>query len=325
LNISKPILRRFLVTSCIAFAASAQMARAEYPERPIRFIVPAVAGGAADALTRVLCNELSVRLGQPFVVDNKPGASGAIGLDAIAKSPGDGYTIGMHNLAILVGGITAKKLPFKPDDLQPIAKMFTQPNVLAVNPGVPANSVAELITYAKARPGELNYGSSGNGTTLHIVTELFRESTGIKITHIPYKSAPFGETDLVAGQIQMMISNLTSLEPQVKAGKVRALAITGPKRSPLLPDVPTMAEAGVPAAEMVTWGGVIGPKSLPAPIVQKLNAAINAALSDPKVIKKYADMGSDATPQTPTQFGELIRSDTARWTAVVQKANITAD
>ncbi|MES2185789.1 MAG: tripartite tricarboxylate transporter substrate binding protein [Pseudomonadota bacterium] len=311
-----------LVFGCLALA---QTARAEYPDRPIRFIVPASPGGAADALTRVLCNELSQRLGQPFVIDNKPGASGAIGLDAIAKAPPDGYTIGMHNLAVLVGGLTAKQLPFRPGDLLPIAKMFTQPNLLAVNPSLPVHSVRELVAYAKAHPNEVFYGSSGTGTSLHVVTELFRESTGIQITHVPYRSAPLGEVDLASGQIQMMISNLTSLEPQVKVGRVRALAITGPKRSPLLPEVPTMAEAGVPGAEMVTWGGVVGPRDLPEPIVKKLNAAINAVLSDLKVVRKYDEMGSEATPQTTAQFAALIKNDTARWGAVVKNAHITAD
>ncbi|QHI97420.1 tripartite tricarboxylate transporter substrate binding protein [Xylophilus rhododendri] len=306
--------------------AALQAAHAEYPDRPVRFIVPAVAGGAADVLTRVLCSELAQRLGQPFIVDNKPGASGAIGLDAVAKAPPDGYTIGMNNLAILVATLSARQQSFRIDrDFTPIAKMFTQPNVLAVYPALPVHSVKDLVAYAKAHPGEVFYGSSGTGTSLHVVTELFRASTGIQINHVPYRSAPLGETDLMGGQIQMMISNLTSLEPQIKAGRVRALAVTGPQRSPLLPDVPTMAEAGVPQAEMVTWGGVVGPKGLPAEVVRKLNAAIDAVLSDPRVVKRYGELGSDPTPQSPAQFAELIQSDSTKWGAVIKNAHITSD
>ncbi|ALM84603.1 tripartite tricarboxylate transporter substrate binding protein [Bordetella sp. N] len=304
---------------------AASSAQAEYPDKPITFVVPAVAGGAADVLTRVLTAEMTKRLGQPVIVLNKPGASGAIGLDAIAKAKPDGYTIGMHNLAILVGGLTAAKTPYRPEDLIPIAKMFTQPNLLAVNPNLPVHSVAELVTYAKAHPHAVFYGSSGTGTSLHVVTALFAQSTGIQIEHVPYKSAPFGEADLASGQIQMMISNLTSLGPQAKAGRVRALAITGPKRSPMLPDVPTIAEAGVPAAQMETWGGVVGPKGLPDDIVGKLNTTINQILADPEVVRRYDEMGSAATPQTTAQFDALIKSESARWGAVVKQANITAD
>jgi tripartite-type tricarboxylate transporter receptor subunit TctC len=301
------------------------LARAEYPQRPIRVIVPAIAGGSADALTRVVCHGLAKRLRQPCIVENKPGASGAIGLDAIAKAAPDGYTIGTTNLAVLVAGLTARKLPFSADALQPIAKLSTQPNLLVVNPEVPVKSVSELVAYAKAHPNRLNYGSSGNGTSLHVVTELFRQSTGIEITHVPYRSAPLGEADLVSGQIQMMISNFISLSPQIKAGRVRPLAITSPKRSPLMPDVPTMAEAGVPNAEMVTWGGVIGPKGMPPHIVQQLNTAINSVLSEPAVIKKCEEMGCQVDPQSVAQFGDLIRSDTAHWSTVVKKAKITVD
>jgi len=318
-------IRSAAIALLLGYCAATNVARAEYPDRPITFVVPAVAGGAADVLTRVLTAELTLRLEQPFIVLNKPGASGAIGLDAIAKAKPDGYTIGMHNLAILVGGLTAAKTPYQPDDLIPIAKMFTQPNLLAVNPNLPVHSVAELVAYAKAHPHAVFYGSSGTGTSLHVVTALFAQSTGIQIEHVPYKSAPFGEADLAGGQIQMMISNLTSLGPQAKAGRVRALAITGPRRSPLLPDVPTMAEAGVPAAQMETWGGVVGPKGIPDAIVQKLNTSINQILADPQVIKRYEEMGSAAAPESAAQFGELIKSESSKWGDVVKKAHITVD
>ena len=318
-------IRSAAVVLLFGCCAAANVARAEYPDKPITFVVPAVAGGAADVLTRALTAELTQRLGQPFIVLNKPGASGAIGLDAIAKAKPDGYTIGMHNLAILVGGLTATKTPYQPDDLIPIAKMFTQPNLLAVNPNLPVHSVAELVAYAKAHPHAVFYGSSGTGTSLHVVTVLFAQSTGIQIEHVPYKSAPFGEADLAGGQIQMMISNLTSLGPQAKAGRVRALAITGPQRSPLLPDVPTMAEAGVPAAQMETWGGVVGPKGIPDAIVEKLNTSINQILADPQLIKRYQEMGSAAAPESAAQFGELIKSESTKWGAVVTKAHITVD
>ena len=300
-------------------------AKAQWPEKPIRFIVNAAAGGAADSTARILAEGLSKRLGQPIVIDNKPGASGAIGLDAVAKAAPDGYTIGNSNLATYtVTALTAKSLPYDPaKSFTPIAKQWTQPNLLGVSPALPVKSVADLVNYAKARPGEIFYGSTGNGTALHVLGALFANLSGAQITHVPYKSAPAAELDLAAGQIQMMFSNFTSMEPQVKAGRINALAITGPNRSPLLPNVPTIREAGYPDLEMETWGGVVGPANMPQAIVEKLHREINAVLADPEVIKKHERLGAKVAPASIAEYRQMLNADSVRWGEVVKRNNIT--
>jgi tripartite-type tricarboxylate transporter receptor subunit TctC len=317
------------LAACLAFASltAAQAVHAEYPEKPIRFIVNAAPGGAADTTARILANALTDRLGQPVLVENKPGASGAIGLNEVAKAKPDGYTIGGANLAtFVVAALAAKTLPYKTStDFTPIAKQWTQPNLLGVTPSLPVKSVQELVAYAKENPKAIFYGSTGNGTSLHVVTELFRASAGIQIEHVPYKSAPAAEADLAGGQIQMMISNFTSMQPQVSAGRIRALAITGPKRSPLLPDVPTIAEAGYPVVEMETWGGVVGPAGLPKAIVQKLNTEINAVLADPQIAKQHAGLGATVAPGSVEQFAEMIRADNDKWGKVIKDNHISLD
>jgi tripartite-type tricarboxylate transporter receptor subunit TctC len=302
-------------------------AQAEWPEKPIRFIVNAAAGGAADGTARVLADGLSKRLGQPIVIDNRPGASGAIGLDAVAKAAPDGYTIGNSNLATYtVTALTAKSLPYNPaKSFTPIAKQWTQPNLLGVNPALPVKSVADLVNYAKARPGQVFYGSTGNGTALHVLGALFGNLSETQITHVPYKSAPGAEMDLAAGQIQMMFSNFTSMEPQVKAGRINALAITGPTRSPLLPNVPTIREAGYPGLEMETWGGVVGPANMPQAIVERLHREINAVLADPEVIKKHERLGAKVAPASIAEYRQMLNADSVRWGEVVKRNNITLD
>jgi tripartite-type tricarboxylate transporter receptor subunit TctC len=319
--------RRAAIALLVALMGATQAVRAEYPEKPIRLIVNAAPGGAADSTSRVLATALSQRLGQPIVIENKPGASGAIGLDAVAKAPPDGYTIGHANLAtFIVAALAAKQLPYKTSqDFTPIAMQWTQPNLLGVNPALPIRTVGELVAYAKAHPAALSYGSTGNGTSLHVVTELLRATAGIQMTHVPYKSAPAAESDLAAGFIQVMVSNFTSMEPQVKAGRIRALAITGPKRSPLLPNVPTIREAGFPEVEMETWGGIVGPANMPEAIVKKLNAEINAVLADPKVVKQHEAFGAMVKPGSAAQYAEQIKADNAKWGAVIRQNNISLD
>ncbi|MDB5875346.1 MAG: tripartite tricarboxylate transporter receptor family protein [Ramlibacter sp.] len=304
-----------------------QAAMAAYPDKPIRFIVPAAPGGGADTTVRIVTTALAQRLGQPIVIDNKPGAAGAIGLDAIAKAPADGYTIGTANLSnFTVASNVAKNLPYNPSrDFSPIAMLITQPYLLGVTAGLPVKSVKELTAYGKANPKALFYGSSGNGSALHVVMELFRTSVGMPATHVPYKSIVAAQTDLMGGQIQLMIDNFSTMAPNVESGRVRALAVTGPKRSPAMPNVPTLAELGVPAAEAVTWAGVVGPARMPADVVNRLNAEINAVLADPKVQKQFADVASDPAPMTVAEFAQYIKAQDARWSAVIKKGNITAD
>lgn len=317
----------FAAALMIGVLAPLQAARAEYPEKPVRLIVPAAPGGAADNHARALAIELHKRLGQPFVIENKPGASGAIGMDVVAKAAPDGYTIGSNNLAtFIVGTLTAKQLPYRIEsDFTPISSLFTQPNLVGVTPSLPVKTLVELIAYAKANPNMISFGSTGQGTSLHVLTEMLRMNAGIEMVHAPYKSAPAAEGDLAAGHIQLMISNFTSMEPQVKAGRIRALAITSATRSPRLPDVPTVAQAGAPYLEMVTWAGIVGPKGMPPAIVKRLNTTINEILSDPNFKKQYEAMGSEPDIKTPEQFAAMIKSDFAKWGEVIRKGRITAD
>ncbi len=326
LNKSSKLLRVSLAFG-LCMLTAARAASAAYPDKPIRWIVPSGAGGASDATVRIVTNELTKRMGQPFVVENRPGASGIIGLDAVAKSKPDGYTIGAAALSsIVTGSLVAKSLPFNPTrDFIPIAMLTTQPNLLGVPSSLPINSVKELIAYSQAQPTPIFYGSNGNGSSLHVATELFRSNTGLRATHVPYKSTPAAETDLMGGQLQMLIDNFATMAPNVQSGRLRALAITGPKRSPLLPNVPTMAEAGVPGAEMLTWVGVVGPAGIPADIVKRLNTEINAVLSDPNVVKKLADIASDAAPMSVSKFEQFLKSENERWQAVIKNNNITSE
>ncbi len=323
-NQHRPLMAAATFITLISLGSAAQ---AEWPEKPIRFIVNAAAGGAADGTARVLADGLSKRLGQPVVIDNRPGASGAIGLDAVAKAAPDGYTIGNSNLATYtVTALTAKSLPYNPaKSFTPIAKQWTQPNLLGVNPALPVKSVADLVNYAKARPGQVFYGSTGNGTALHVLGALFGNLSETQITHVPYKSAPGAEMDLAAGQIQMMFSNFTSMEPQVKAGRINALAITGPTRSPLLPNVPTIREAGYPGLEMETWGGVVGPANMPQAIVERLHREINAVLADPEVIQKHERLGAKVAPASIAEYRQMLNADSVRWGEVIKRNNITLD
>lgn len=326
MNNSSKLLRVSLAFG-LCMLTAVQAASAAYPDKPIRWIVPSGAGGASDATVRIVTNELTKRMGQPFVIENRPGASGIIGLDAVAKSKPDGYTIGAAALSsIVTGSLVAKSLPFNPTrDFVPIAMLTTQPNLLGVPSSLPIKSVKELIAYSQAQPAPIFYGSNGNGSSLHVATELFRSNTGLRATHVPYKSTPAAETDLMGGQLQMLIDNFATMAPNVQSGRLRALAITGPKRSPLLPNVPTMAEAGVPGAEMLTWVGVVGPAGIPADIVKRLNTEINAVLSDPTVVRKLADIASDAAPMSLSQFEQFLKSENDRWQTVIKNNNITSE
>jgi tripartite-type tricarboxylate transporter receptor subunit TctC len=311
----------------LAFISLYQLAQAAYPDRPIKVIVPAGAGGAADATARVIMTALSQRIGQPIVIDNRPGAAGTIGLDAIAKARPDGYTIGTNSLSsYTMTGLLAKHLPYRMErDFSPIAMIASQPYLLGVNPALPIQSVKELISYTNARPEELFYGSSGNGSGLQVVMELFRLNTGVRATHVGYKTVVAAETDLMGGQIHLMFDNFSTMLPNVKSGRVRALATTGKKRSELLPDVPTVAQLGLPAVEAAAWSGVVGPSGIPVEIINKLNMKINAILSDPIVVKQLTELSSDAAPMSPEEFRTFLKNEESKWGQVIKRANITAE
>lgn len=329
LNAQQPRLSRALGLLAIAWGAWTPVfgAAAEYPLRPIRYIVHSAAGGSADTHVRVFTAELGKQFGQQIIVDNRPGAGGLIGIELIARAAPDGYTIGFGNVVSLaINRSLVAKLPYDPDkDLQVVAQTHFLHNLLAVTLSLPVKSVRELIDYAKKNPGKLLYASIGNGSTPHLAGELFKAMTGTQIVHVPYKSGPQATADLIGGQVQLMFDNLPSGGAHVKAGKLRGLGVTGPKRSPVFPELPTIAEAGVPGYEITPWAGVIVPAGVPKAIVARLNAATNQALASPALREKYAAIGVEPVGGTPAQFAELIRKETVKWAAVVKRSGAKID
>ena len=309
----------------LAFVSS--LAWAEYPDRPIRFVVPQAAGSATDNVARLIAPGLARHLGQPVVVDNRPGGALTIGIDAVAKSAPDGYTIGMGPVgALAITRHMVAKLPYDIErDLQPVALITTGYMLLAVSPKTDFHSVRELIDYAKQHPGELSNASSSNGSPGHVSGELFKFMTGTDIVHIPYKGGAPAIADLIAGNVQLMFESTNSIAPHVRAGRVRALAVTGPRRSASLPDVPTMIEAGVPGYEVTAWTGVIAPAHLPRPVLDKLNAAVNAAIAEPLVKERLGQMGSEGGGGSPEEYAELIRRDSAKWAEVIRRSGARID
>ena len=311
----------------LAAVLAASGALADYPERPIRFIVPQAAGSATDNYARLLAPELASRLGQPIVVDDRPGGALTIGIDAVAKSAPDGYTIGMGPVgALAITRHMVAKLPYDIDrDLQPVALVTTGYMLLAVSPSLPVSSVKELIAYAKKNPGKLSNASSSNGSPGHVSGELFKWMTGTDIVHVPYRGGAAAIADLIAGNVQLMFESTNSIGAHVKAGRVRGLAVSGAKRSAAFPDLPTIAEAGVPGYEVTAWSGVIAPAGLPRPVLERLNGAVNAALEAPEVKERFAQIGSEGGGGTPEAFAALIRRDSAKWAEVIRRSGARID
>jgi tripartite-type tricarboxylate transporter receptor subunit TctC len=314
----------FVTATLLALASSAA---AQYPERPIRLVVPQAAGSATDNVARTLAPELSKQLGQNVVVDNRPGGALTIGIDAVAKSPPDGYTIGQGPVgALAITRHMVARLPYDIErDLQPVALVTTGYMLLAVSPKLPIRSVAELIDYAKKNPGKLSNASSSNGSPGHVSGELFKSMTGTDIVHIPYKGGAPAIADLIAGNVQLMFESTNSIAQHVRTGRVRALAVTGAKRSISLPEVPTLIEAGVAGYEVNAWSGVIAPAGLPRPILDRLNKAINAAIVAPATSERFTQLGSEGGGGTPEEFAELIRRDSAKWAEVVHRSGARID
>ena len=316
----QPSLKRTLFATLLAVLLCGS-ALAEYPEKPIRFIVPSAPGGSPDVLMRILTAELSRRLGVQFVILNKPGANAVIGTMEIVNSPPDGYTLGYGNIVSLaiVHGLMPD-VPYRNEDLTLISNCLRVANLLAVNKDLPVHSVKELIDYGHRHPDKLVMASAGNGTTGHLGGELFKAMTGTSMLHIPYRGSPQAIADLIAGEANVMFDNLTSLSPHAKSGRVRPLAVSGAHRSPLFPDLPTVAEAGVPGYETVAWGGVIGPARLPATIVAKLNREIVAALHSAAVSKRFAELDTEVDGSTPEQFMEIANRERPRWAQIIKRA-----
>ena len=321
-------MRRLPVSLCAAllfsmpFAAHAQA----YPNKPVRFVSGFPPGGAVDVTARIVGPKLSELWGQQVVVDNRAGAAGTIAADIVAKANPDGYTLLFCTVAHVTTPAVYKKLPYDHiKDFAPVSLIGTAPNVLVVHPSLPVKSVSEFIAYAKANPGKINYGSAGVGSLLHLSMEMFRSRTGTDIVHVPYKGGSVALIDLLGGHVLAMFDLLPGLLPSIKAGKVRALGVSVTRRDPQLPDVPTIAESGVPGFEVMWWAGVCAPAKVPKPIVAKLNADLIKALNMADVQRRLEEQGVYAAPTTPEQFAAFIKSETIKWAKAVKYSGATVE
>ena len=328
-----PARRRLLVQCAIAAVGVATLsltgaahAQAAYPNKPITIVVPFSAGGATDILARVVGQYMSRDLGQPVIVDNRAGAGGNIGTQAVARAAGDGYTLLMGTVGThAINQSLFRKLAFDPiNDFAPITRVALVPNLLVAHPAQPFKDVRQMMAYAKANPGKVTFGSSGSGSSIHLSGELFKQMAGVDIQHVAYKGSAPAVNDLLGGHIAVMFDNMPSAIGHVKSGKLVPLAVTTPKRSPALPDVPTVAEAGLPGYEATSWFGLLAPANTPAPVLARLNASILKALADPDVKKKMLEQGAEPYGEQPAQFAAFIGSETAKWGKIVKQAGATA-
>ncbi|MEO8506010.1 MAG: tripartite tricarboxylate transporter substrate binding protein [Betaproteobacteria bacterium] len=311
----------------LAFAAAAHAAAQGYPTKPIRLVVPFPPGGAVDFYARVVQQPLGELLGQTIVIDNKAGASGMVGAEVVAKSPPDGYTLLLGNIASLAINVGIyPKMPYDPlKDFTPVIRTVDVNYVLVVHPSLSAKSVAELMAYAKANPGKLSYGSAGSGSLPHLGTELFKARTGTDIVHVPYKGGGPMVTDLLGGNVQMVIADQANLMPHVQSGKLRALAVATAKRSANAPDLPTIAEAALPGFEATAWQGLVGPAGMPPDVVKRLNDAFNKVMAMPAVREKLIGGGLEPVGGTPEQFGRFIGTEIAQWTKIAKDVGAKAE
>jgi tripartite-type tricarboxylate transporter receptor subunit TctC len=305
-------------------AAQAQAVDANWPAKPIRLVLGHSPGGNADTFARALVKPLSERLGQPIIIDNKPGANQVIAAEIAARAPADGYTLYLASQTSLVLNVGArKKLPYDPvKDFSPVSLIYTIPLYLVVHPEVPARSVEELIALAKAKPGEINFGSVGTGSSVHLAGEMFKSMTGTDMVHVPYRGSSEALIDLLSGRIQIMFDGGVSALPRVKEGKLRVLGMTGAERSPSFPDIPTIGESGVPGYAALFWFGIVAPAGTPQPIVNRVSKEIGAILNDPVFKKEFAAQGVDPVSSTPEEFTRLIAADLPKWTGIMKRAGI---
>ena len=326
--IARTSLRRALALAgftLVALVAGTPQAQ-DYPVRTVKVIVPFSPGGAVDGPMRVIAQELSKRMGQQVVVENKPGAGATIGTEQVARAAPDGYTLLLASQTNAISATLYTRLAYDPiEDFAPISLIGREPGVLVVNPSLPVNSVQELIAYAKTNPGKLNFASSGNGTSIHLSAELFKAMAGVQITHVPYKGSAPALQDLVGGQVQLMFDNLPSSLALIKAGKLKALAVTSKERAAALPDVPTIAESGLPGFEASSWFGLLAPAGTPQPIIAKLNAEIAKWLATPEAKEKMLGQGANAAGGTPEDFVQFIAAETAKWQKVVKESGAKVD
>ena len=319
-----------IIAGCagVAFAMLSSLAAAQsWPNKPIRYIVPFAAGGTTDILARTISEKLTVALGQPVIVENKPGAGGGVGAAEVAKAPPDGYTIMGGTISThAINATLYSSLPYDPvKDFVAITLIARVPNMLVVNNDVKAKDVAELIKLMKANPGKWNFASAGNGTSQHLSGELFKGMAGVEMQHIPYKGSPPALTDVMGGSVSMTFDNITTAWPLAKAGKLRALAVTTAKRSPVAPEVPTLAESGLPGYEVGSWQGVFAPAGVPPAIVARLNTEIVKIINMPDVQKKIIDLGAEPVGDTAEQFGAFVKTEVVKWGDVVKKSGAKVD
>lgn len=321
--------RRHLTTALLAGALAPLAARAQtapWPAKPIRVIVPYPPGGFTDVTARLICQKLQERLGQPVMVDNKPGANSIVGVDMLAKAPADGYTFAVVIAAYAANTTLYPKLPYdSKKDLAPVSLIGVSPLVAAVNNNAPFKTARELVAYAKAHPGKISYGSSGNGSAVHLSTELLKALTGSYMVHIPYKGAAPALNDLMGGQIDLFLDAASGHIAPGKAGKIRLIGVASEQRLPALPEVPTFIEQGVPDFEVNSWNGILVPMKTPRPVVDRLHREIAAVLRDPDTRERFAALGIEPVGNTPEQFTEQIKVDLARWAKVVEQAKIHVD
>jgi tripartite-type tricarboxylate transporter receptor subunit TctC len=322
-----PLPRKLLVLAAALAAASPFVARAQsWPDKPIKFVMSAPAGSSIDVLGRTIPDKLKDRLGQPVIVENKPAAGGTVAVEETASAAPDGYTMVLAFNGPLSITPLLRKVPYDVQkDLAPVITTTSQPNVLAVNASVPAKDVKELVAYAKANPGKLNYASVGPGSSSHLNGELLKSLAGIDIVHIPFNGSPPAVTSTVQGETQMMFAVMQPLQPQIQAGKLRAIAVSSAKRFPLSPELPTIAESGYPNFVALAWNGVLVPAATPKPVIARLNSEINAILKQPDVVQKLNAAGFELVGGTPEEFAAIIKGESDKWAPIIKAANIKID
>lgn len=315
-------IKTLAAAALLATGMGGALAQADFPSKPLTMIVPFSAGGTTDILARIVGQALGQELGESIIIENKPGAGGNIGAQQAARAKADGYTLFMGTVGThAINQSLYKKLPYDPlKDFTPLSRVATVPNLLVAHPSRPYKTVQEMIAYAKANPGDVTYGSPGSGASPHVSGALFQSMTGAELTHIPYKGSAPAVSDLLGNQIAVMFDNMPSAIQHVHSGKLRPIAVTTAKRSPELPDVPTIAEAGVPGYEATSWFGLWAPAGTPAPVLDKLHSALTKVLQDPAVVKKIADQGGEVVIDTPAEFEAFIQSEAAKWGKVVKES-----
>ena len=324
------VLRLMLWTAalfaCVNASAVAQSVTSNYPNKPIRLIVPFAPGGSNDIMARIIGQKIGDSVGQTVIIDNRGGASGIIGTDIAAKAAPDGYTLLMMSLTLAVNPSLFKKLPYDTEkDLLPVSLVASAPLILVVHPSLPVKTLKDFIAHAKANPGKLNFGSGGPGTTPHLAGEMLKSMAGLQMTHVPYKGGGPALADLMGGQLQLMLENIPSTLPHVKSGKLRVLALSGLKRSPLVPDVPTLDEAGMRGYDIVGWNGLFLPAGTPNVIVARLHTETVKALALPDIKERLSGMGAEGVGNTPAQFGAFVKTEIKKWAQVVRDAGLRVE